>query len=273
MRSTRPRRAQPGDVLRRFVGEPAAACTPAERMAARRALDLPEEASPPTAVDQCLARPLHERRHDPACALAGAVRAALDNDVPAARERRRRGGGRHLRCRVHGALAERAAGERALRARGLCAPPCDPGARERGHDRSGRDPRLRRVDLDAVKGWRCKDDGPPVLGDPTSIFCAATVADLQTARGEGRRQGGRDRSPQERSRPRGSRRAHRGSSSSAGRRPVPGGKLEPTKAQTVKIEVGSSSFNVALARSRSRSTAGSRRRSITPPRSRGSEAT
>ncbi len=38
-----------------------------------------------TDVDRCVHRPLAERRRDPACALAAAVRGALDGDVPTAR--------------------------------------------------------------------------------------------------------------------------------------------------------------------------------------------
>lgn len=239
---------QPGDVLRRFVGEPAAVCTPAERAAARQALDLPEEAAPPTAVDQCLARPLHERRHDPACALAGAVRAALDNDVPAARENVADVvaavtfdvvyTGHSLSEPQVNALFEHVA--YALRRVIL--------ARE---NEVTIDQDVTRafgvVDLDAVKGWRCKDDGPPVLGDPTSIFCAATVADYKPLevkvdgkavatdlRGALATTGDRDARIAEQL------------LCEAGVQ-CPGGKLEPTKAQTVKIEVGSSSFNVALA--------------------------
>ena len=74
----------PGDVLRRFIGDSRGECRPEGRSAARRTLAQPDEVAPETEVDRCTRRPLRERRHDPACALAASVRSALDGDVATA---------------------------------------------------------------------------------------------------------------------------------------------------------------------------------------------
>lgn len=239
---------QEGDLLRRFVGEPAPVCAPAERAAAREALDQPEEASPPTAVDRCLARPLHERRHDPACSLAGAVRAAMDGDVPAARENVADlvaavtfdvlYTGRSLSEPQVNALFERVA--YALR-RGIL-------ARE-GEETIDEDVTraFGGVDLDEVKGWSCQDDAPPVMGDPTSIFCAATVSDYAPAevKVDGKAIATDLRAARAAT---GDRDVAMASQflCEAGF-PCAGGKLEPAKAQRVKLDVGGSTFDVVLA--------------------------
>jgi hypothetical protein len=241
-------RPEEGDPIQRFVGAPTATCTPAERAAARHALDRPEEASAPTAVDRCLARPFHERRRDPACSLAAAVRAAMDGDVPAARENVADVvaavtfdvlyTGHSLSEAQANAMFERVA--YALR-RVILATENEPTIVEDVAHAFGT------LDLDAVRGWRCKDDAPPVMGDPTSIFCAATVADYAPieVKVDGKTV------PTD----------LRAARATAGERDVgiasfflceagvqcAGGKLEPTKAQTVKLDVGGSTFHVVLA--------------------------
>lgn len=238
----------PGDPIARFVGEPAPTCVPAERNAARHALDEPESAFGPTSVDQCLARPFHERRQDPACSLAAAVRGAMDGDVPAAREHVADlvaavtfdvlYTGHSLTEAQVNAMFEHVA--YALR-RVILAGENDTTIDEEVTRAFGA------VDLDAVRGWRCKDDAPPVMGDPTSVFCAATVADYKPAEVKV------DGKPVAFE--------HRALRATTGDRDLAiashllceagvqcaGGKLEPTKAQTVKLEVGGQTFNVALA--------------------------
>ena len=237
-----------GDLLRNFIGAPAEICTPNERAAARRALDAPEEEMTPTAVDQCIARPLHERRHDPACSLAAAVRGALDGDVPAARE--------HVADMVAAstfdvlytghslsdaqvdALFEHVAF--ALREVILA------GAEEEtigGEVARAFGP----SELDAVRAWRCKDDAPPSLGDAQSIFCAATVSDYKPL---AIKVEGKDIATD-----------HRALRAATGERDVriaeqllceagiecASGKFEPKKGGTAKIEIASTAFTATYA--------------------------
>lgn len=239
---------QAGDPIARFLGEPAPTCPPAERLAARQALDQPDTSFGPTAVDQCLARPFADRRLDPACSLAAAVRGAMDGDIPAAREHVADlvaavtfdvlYTGHSLSDAQVNAMFEHVA--YALR-RVILA----------GENEATVDDEIAHafgnVDLDAVRGWRCKDDAPPVMGDPTSIFCAATVADYKPidVKVDGKVVATDLRAAR----------------ATAGDRDVgiaslflceagvqcPGGKLEPARSQTVKLDVGGQVFNVALA--------------------------
>ncbi|HVM70075.1 MAG TPA: hypothetical protein VM204_09620, partial [Gaiellaceae bacterium] len=174
-----------GDVLRRFIGEPAARCQPADVAAARQALARPEELAPETEVDRCAGRPLSERRKDPACALAASVRSALDGDVASA------SGhvadvvaaatfdaiytGKSLSPAQVDALFEHVAYE--LREVLLT---------EQNDETIDADVlhAFAHLDLDAVRGWRCKDaelvrdlaEGPL---DSQDAFCSATRADFQ----------------------------------------------------------------------------------------------
>jgi hypothetical protein len=166
-----------GNVLGRFVGEPAATCTPNERSAARRVLDAQEERSAETQVDRCLARPLHERRHDPACSLAAAVRGALDGDQLTAKEHVADVlaavtfdvlyNGKSLAEPQVDALFEHVAFQ--MREVILSHEEEESVAGQITNAFGG-------FDLDAVRGWKCKDDAPPT-NDQQGIFCAATRAD------------------------------------------------------------------------------------------------
>lgn len=71
-----------GEALARFVagGKPAEACTAAELAQARAALERADHEPTPSEVDHCAGKRISERRKDPACALAIAVRAAMDDE-------------------------------------------------------------------------------------------------------------------------------------------------------------------------------------------------
>ncbi|MBX3233237.1 MAG: hypothetical protein KIT84_20810 [Labilithrix sp.] len=167
-----------GVPLRAYVGEPAATCSANGRAAARSALDEAEESGIPTEVDRCLARPFPQRRHDPACSLAAAVRGALDGDPSAARTHVADlvatitfdviYTGKDLPAAQVDALYEHVA--YALRQVMLTRENED--TIEEDVARAFGD-----VDLDAVRGWQCDDAAKPVAGDDLATFCAATRAD------------------------------------------------------------------------------------------------
>lgn len=175
------------DVLRKFVDSPDAprpgAC---DEEAVRRTLDRADEEPIETDVDRCTRRPLVERRRDPACALAAAVRAGLDGDVATAQINVADAiaattfdvlyTGKALNEPQKDALFEHVAYE----------------LREvlttEANDETIDTDVLRafsHMDLDTIRSWRCPDadlvkDLAEGARDPQDAFCSATRADLET---------------------------------------------------------------------------------------------
>lgn len=251
-----------GDPLRHFLGEPAHTCSASEHAAARAALDAPEESFGPSEVDRCLMRPLRERRRDPACSLAAAVRAALDNDTTTAREYvadvvaatafDTLYTGKSLTDAQADSLFEHLAFE--LREVIISSEEEESIAAD-VHRAFGS------LDVDAVRSWRCKDDSKvnPPVSDPQAVFCAATSpafrpqlvkvngkeVEIDAARATTRSE---DRALSDAKPAPNNERDEKMAEAflcQAGVECV-AGKLDPKKAPTAKIEIGDASYNIAL---------------------------
>ncbi len=177
------KRSAANDAVRVLLGEPGAECSAKERRAAVQALAEIDGSETPSDVDRCLAKGLAERRRDPGCALAASVRAALEGDSAVARA--------NLADVVAAAVFD------AIVPSKLSEPQKDAVFEHIAYELRevmitepndetidadvGR--AFANVDLDAVRGWRCKErdlmhDLAEGAVDPQDAFCSATRADL-----------------------------------------------------------------------------------------------